>query len=357
MRTLGLITKPDTLSKGSESETAYIAMAQNKDVGFRLGWHVLKNRSFETRDVSARDRDLQEAQFFGSGAWASLNPSTVGIKSLKPRLSNILRDQILDNLPGLHSDVLSGIKDCETRLEQLGEPRVTPQEQRRYLQHVSWKFSILLRAAIDGVYNDLFFENARTKEGQKKRLRAVVQNSLENFAESVRTTGHSLLIIDDDEEYAGDRHSDCISRSAYIASVKQLMRHSRGTELSGTFNPEIIGKLFREQCQPWRGLAMQVRLSILQSVRWTVRAALEAVAVIDTVEPLLALIVRAIDDLGQNVEGKIEELLRSHLEGHPITYNHYLISNVQKIQAGRRRKELEDTIQEVQTPAWQFRTG
>ncbi|KAK3617636.1 hypothetical protein LTR56_025148 [Elasticomyces elasticus] len=92
MRTLGLITKPDTLSKDSDSEAAYITMAQNKDVVFRLGWHVLRNRSFETRDVSAEARDLEETRFLESGPWASLNPSTVGIRSLKPRLSNILRD-------------------------------------------------------------------------------------------------------------------------------------------------------------------------------------------------------------------------------------------------------------------------
>ena len=126
MRTLGLITKPDTLSKKSDSEAAYITMGQNKDVVFRLGWHVLKNRSFETRDVSAEVRDVHEAQFFQSGAWASLNPSTVGIGSLKPRLSNILRDQILQHLPSLHTDILSGIGDCESRLKQLGETRSTP---------------------------------------------------------------------------------------------------------------------------------------------------------------------------------------------------------------------------------------
>ena len=36
-RTLGLITKPDTLDAGSGSEASYIKLAQNKDVVFRLG--------------------------------------------------------------------------------------------------------------------------------------------------------------------------------------------------------------------------------------------------------------------------------------------------------------------------------
>jgi hypothetical protein len=43
-RTLGLITKPDTLDVGSDSEQAYFELARNRDVKFRLGWHVLRNR-------------------------------------------------------------------------------------------------------------------------------------------------------------------------------------------------------------------------------------------------------------------------------------------------------------------------
>jgi len=43
-RTLGVITKPDTLVAGSENEKNWIELAQNKDVYFGLGWHMLRNR-------------------------------------------------------------------------------------------------------------------------------------------------------------------------------------------------------------------------------------------------------------------------------------------------------------------------
>jgi len=46
-RTLGIITKPDRLPSGSGSEQSYISLARNEDVFFKLGWHVLKNRSYE----------------------------------------------------------------------------------------------------------------------------------------------------------------------------------------------------------------------------------------------------------------------------------------------------------------------
>ncbi|KAK1060944.1 hypothetical protein LTR33_012802 [Friedmanniomyces endolithicus] len=345
LRTLGLITKPDTLPKGSDSEAAYIAMAQNKDVIFRLGWHVLKNRSFETRNVSAEIRDLQENQFFTSGAWASLSPSAVGIRSLKLRLSGILKDHILQHLPSLQSDVATGIDECRYRLTQLGEPRATLDDQRRYLRRVSWEFSVLMKAAADGTYNDAFFGSAKTEEGYQRRLRAVVQNTLEDFSDSVRSEGRTRLIVEDNQEHPsnGDQ-STVIHRTAYVSSVKEQMRRSRGSELPGTFNPLINGELFREQCQPWRGLVSRKRNSILRSVNQMARAILEHVATNDTVDALTALVDRSIDELGRNVDAKIEDLLRPHHAGHPITYNHYLISNVQNAQANRQRRALEASL-------------
>ncbi|PNS21774.1 Interferon-induced GTP-binding protein Mx2 [Sphaceloma murrayae] len=344
-RTLGLITKPDTLSRDSEGEAAYIAMAQNKDVVFELGWHVLKNRSFETRDVSTLTRDAQEVDFFNSGAWRSLDPSTVGIRSLVPRLSNILKRQILQNLPDLYHDILSGIEECELRLKQLGDPRTTLQEQRHYLRHVSWRLSALLKAAIDGVYSDSFFGRANSTDGQKKRLRAVIQNSLEDLSERMRTRGHTKDIVDEDATKPGRSWRDTwVSRSEYLESVKSLIRDSRGTELPGTFNPSIIGELFRDQCRPWPNLLKETHDSIVRSVLWTVKTILETIATEDTVDALFAVVACDIDRLGENARSRMNELLQPHLEGHPITYNHYLISNVQKAQSDRRRRGIENAL-------------
>ena len=64
IRTLGIITKPDTLHPGSESEKAYRDLVRNEDVKFRLGWHVLRNRGYDERTVSAHERDEVEKKLF-----------------------------------------------------------------------------------------------------------------------------------------------------------------------------------------------------------------------------------------------------------------------------------------------------
>src|SRR5277367_4646410 len=43
LRTLGLITKPDTLPRGSEREADYINLSSSDNICFGLGWGVVKN--------------------------------------------------------------------------------------------------------------------------------------------------------------------------------------------------------------------------------------------------------------------------------------------------------------------------
>jgi GTP-binding protein EngB required for normal cell division len=346
MRTLGLITKPDTLDAGSDSESSYFKLAQNKDVSFRLGWHVLKNRSYEMRDAASAERDAAEDEFFAKGIWTSMDPAHLGVKALKPRLSNVLKDQILRQLPSLLQDVQLGISECRSRLERLGIPRTNRDEQRRYLVRVSREFSTLIKAAVDGVYHDPFFGNAKTEEGYKKRLRAVIQNSLTEFTENMHSNGEHRIIIDTPTDNK-TLPSGKISRADYLTEVGDLMIRSRGRELPGTFNPLIIGELFTEQCQPWRMIVLETKDVIIQKVYVTARAILEHISVDETTEGIFRIISGRIDDLKGDLNQTVTHLLSPHYKAHPITYNHYLTDNVQKAQAERRRRKFEKMLRDL----------
>jgi hypothetical protein len=65
--TLGIIAKPDTLHAGSDSENSVVELAENKDVAFRLGRHVLQNRDYNTRHASMAERDKAEEYFLSHG--------------------------------------------------------------------------------------------------------------------------------------------------------------------------------------------------------------------------------------------------------------------------------------------------
>lgn len=345
-RTLGLITKPDCLDAGSDMERSFLSLAQNNDVVFRLGWHVLKNRSYDMRNASLAERNDHEDEFFSKGIWASMDRSCVGVSSLKPRLSNVLKDQILRQLPSLLRDVETSISDCQHRLERLGTPRTTVSEQRRYLFQVSQEFSTLVRAAVDGVYSDRFFGSAKTDEGYRKRLRAVVQNRLSEFEETMRKRGQSLIIVEPVAE--GEAlEAGKVSRTEYLEEVKGMMRRNRGCELPGTFNPLIVGELFLEQSRPWREITARLTESILESVCRTTQAIIDHVAVPEVADGVLHTLNTGIERLRADCNDKVTELLNPHDLGHPITYNHYLTDQVQKAQSDRRKKTLGREIKQV----------
>ena len=182
-RTMGIITKPDTLPKGSDMEQSFYQLAMNNRVRFRiaLGWHVLKNRDYEERHMALAERDLSEKQFLSKSVWAALPRSQVGVEGLRPRLSTVLRDHILPSLPGLIDEAQTTLGDSRENLLRLGQARQTLADQRRYLFRSSERFSFLINNAVNGVYHDPYFGDAMNEQGYEKRLRAVVQNRLIDF--------------------------------------------------------------------------------------------------------------------------------------------------------------------------------
>ncbi|KAF2846247.1 interferon-induced GTP-binding protein Mx [Plenodomus tracheiphilus IPT5] len=228
---IAVIHPKDTLDEGSDMEKFYFELSQNKHVKFRLGWHT---------------------KFFSSGIWKSLPSTQVEVNSLKPRLSKILKYQILIQLPVVLAQINDGVRDCELELAALGSPRSTVQEQKRHL----------LELLADRKYSDPFFGNGSAAGSYDKRPRAVLQNSLTNFAEAMRKNGDKYDIVDD----ALFNSSHNISRENYILKVKALLGHSRGRELPGTFDPLIIGQLFREQCEPWANLVDKTVDAIIRAL-------------------------------------------------------------------------------------------
>ncbi|KAG5986342.1 hypothetical protein E4U52_000325 [Claviceps spartinae] len=200
-----------------------------------------------------------------------------------------------------------------------------------------------MKAAINGEYYNSFFGSAKTPEGYSKRLRARVQNILADFKEVMRERGQQRTIVDDDssESVLGIRK---VMRSDYVNEVQELMEHSRGCELSGTFNPLIIGELFAEQCQPWKNLASETESKVLQAVDEVQRAIVDHITIKETAPAILQMLRGGTDTLKKALGQKLQELLQPHLNGHPITYNSYLTDTVKKAQDDRRKRRLDTEV-------------
>ncbi|KAM0217107.1 hypothetical protein ACHAPA_006021 [Fusarium lateritium] len=345
-RTMGLITKPDTLDIGSPSEDSFLRLAQNIEAELRLGWHVLKNRNFEERDVTSAQRDDIEERFFSQGVWDSIDSSHCGVAALKVRLSSVLKDQILFQLPNLQQDVEDSIRDCIENLDHLGPVRGTPQQQRSYLLLVSEGYTSLMSQAVEGNYTDRFFGNRKDRSSFKKRLRAVVRATLNAFAEDMRLRGKSQHIVDSESEDEGGRELydvPSITRSVFIDDVATRLKYSKGRELPGLFNPLIVNDLFVDQCTPWKNIAIRLGDDVLEAVETTTNLIVEQIAASEVSDGVLKLIHKEIEGLKVKVDAQIDELLVSATQ-HLITHNPRLTQDVQRTQQDRHKRKITSLI-------------
>ncbi|ROW08355.1 hypothetical protein VMCG_03240 [Cytospora schulzeri] len=342
-RTLGLLTKPDKIDKGSDSERYYVELAQNRNVELTLGWHVLRNKGFDTLDDTPEQRDKREATFFAESAWSELDPKHLGAENLRGRLREVLWNQIRRGLPGVKSDVQTGIADCQARLAQLGSARDSRRDKQKYLLQISSRLTKLIRAAIDGVYADRFFESyPGQQDAFERRLRANVQKILADYSAEMTADGHALEIVEDDLN--PKRKSDFVYRQSYLKVVKVAMEECRGRELPVTYNPLVVGDLFGRQCKPWQAISQNLVELIHEAAAVTFSKLLSAICDTNTKGRLMKGIIQpALYKLRQNLKDTVAELLEPHLSIHPITYNESLADSVQEIQADRHKRKFDAT--------------
>ncbi|ETS73761.1 hypothetical protein PFICI_14707 [Pestalotiopsis fici W106-1] len=342
-RTLGLITKPDRIDKGSDTERYYLELAKNQNVKLTLGWHVLRNKGHTTASDTIEERDERETEFFQNSVWNDLDPSQLGVEQLRGRLRTVLWNQIQKGLPDVKSDVQSGIKDCKQKLEQLGDARSSRREKHTYLHEISRRLSVLVRAAIDGVYTGSFFEVYPNQEDTfDRRLRAQIQAILGRYSEKMSKDGHALEIVDDCQDPL--RSSKFMHREEYLDIVKTSMYECRGRELPGTFNPMVVADLFSRQCKPWEHITHTLVEQVHEAATKTFDKMVSEICDGNTRDRLMkGLIQPTLSQLRKEVRDKVDELMKPHLAIHPITYNDDITKGVQEIQT-KRHDRYFDTL-------------
>ena len=182
-------------------------------------------------------------------------------------------------------------------------------------------------------------------EGYERRLRAVIQNRLSDFSETLEERGMQRKVIDDGEEI--DPLEPQIRRSAFVNEVQERMRRSRGLELPGTFNPLIIGDLFYLQSRPWESIVEECINELLEDVQKAIIPIVKDTLDEKSLTGLLEHIINpSLDKIEGSLRAKTKELLKPQQSGHPITYDHYFTESVQKAREEHLRKSITERLKE-----------
>jgi GTPase SAR1 family protein len=369
-RTLGIITKPDRVPAGSGSESAYISLARNEDIFFKLGWHVVKNRSFEEGDSSFAERNASESSFFRLSNFSCLPKGNVGIDSLRERLSKLLFEHVKQELPKLHSDLTKALNDSRQQLDILGNRRSSPADCREFLMQLSLHFHKVCSAAVQGRYEGIYFkyDSATSFTPQSacavRRLRAMVQKLNANFSEKLRKSGHTYFLQRSGEVIPSEIDGDMpipspnptkpakLSRNESLRWVVKAIIRNRGRELQGNFNPLIIGELFWEQSARWGSIATDHIEDVVDVCRRFLHELLQDLCPKDVQSRLSsAHIEDAVKARSVAAVKELEQLLVD-LKEHPINYNHYYTETIERCRMRRESQSLATCVENatIHTP-------
>ncbi|KAF7557990.1 hypothetical protein G7Z17_g228 [Cylindrodendrum hubeiense] len=354
-RTMGIITKPDTLTPGSLEEEKYLQLAKNQESShiFKHGWHVLRNRDGQESDernsgakrTSNESRDKAEMDFLSSGVWARFSSNNKGVDSLRHKLSKVLTKHIHLSLPGVIVDIENKLEAQKERLQSLGKARSNTLEIRQYLVGIAERLRDLTRAAVTGTYDGKFFADLHMNglvtgqvSSDERKLRAVIRNLNRAFDAVISVRGSKMRIIDNDDFQFGDDRTvpesledwvdrfqvdepEPISWTELKAGLELQASNNQGTQFPGSPNDRLALELFREQSQRWRDIAEKYLELVTDSAKAFVELILQHVIVADenTRDAIYAeYVVPFFDQRASALEEKLNELLIHYQEGDAV---------------------------------------
>jgi hypothetical protein len=248
-----------------------LRIAQNQTERLNHGWFAVRNRSTkEIGDgVTIKGRHLNEKRFFNTSPWNELKKDRVGVDALKNILGHLLYNHINDEFPGLIKEIEQLIAETCRDRDALGPSRQTPVEQRQYLTKFAGIYQRSVQNALAGNYENHLGSQRALK------LRMLLHNLNEDFAEQIATDGHTRPFLqpdgtvdegsidEEDSEDSGDESEE----QDIDEWIRTIYRESRGAELPGTVNPAMLENMFRQQTVNWERIAFEHLAEVERTVR------------------------------------------------------------------------------------------
>ena len=388
-RTIGVLTKPDLVDKGGESEVMKVLTNETKPL--RHGYFMLKNKSQEQlQDDTIQRSEARHAErtWLANSKYAGSDRLGVGVLQLA--LTDLLVSRIQVALPSMLEEVGTALAQTEEKIALLGEE--SPQEPRGRrlvadriirdvlgsLRRVTSEVALqtcdgphvlqrerkargefvtamdATRPGFDGE-DDLFdievTEVCPTSEDEKKLEPGVYRKSVTNVLRSTRAwTEHD--VTRKDQEIISSYPKSGYTKGKIIRIVKHFRRDlaeqiqaGRGRELPGFMSFDVFCSLMGGYVDRWKGPTAdfqgKVKQAMNDAVEFTVRTFANHV-------PSLA------DELHKQLKGHLEsckaeadDRLAKLLDAEkmPSTENHYLWDTINKT----RNKRLENKINDMGT--------
>ncbi|KAI0553324.1 interferon-induced GTP-binding protein Mx2 [Xylaria curta] len=394
-RTMAVLTKPDLAIETATQKIA-IDHVLGKRGDLTLGYYIVKNRGPDDVDMTLKQGQAVERDFFSKVPWSVLAyTGKAGISSLKQRVRELLTDLIKKEFPKLKSEVSKELAIVRAHLEEMGPSRSDQHTQRAYLNRMSEAFQAVTRDALTAYYTgDRMFSNRHDL-----RLITRVVEASECYADEMLSNGHMRPFLTDkndggdavDEQCehsssgkpaieetpsifekqgidfgaiaqdypeleeifdSWDGSKDDTNTCGIMDYIEGVYKSSRGQDL-GTFGNGLLGTLFKEQSRKWEDITMEHMSVIIYHVHRFISEVVKSICPDPRVheelwngyllEELMTSYRRAMDHA--------KFLLHIEREGSPLTLTHSFSQNIEKIRTGRLINAIKElSVERVERP-------
>ncbi|CAG8548187.1 1087_t:CDS:2, partial [Cetraspora pellucida] len=122
IRTLGVLTKPDTIEEGTHDK--WLKIMRNEAHRLDLGYFVVKNPSQKHLNdgITFEDARQDEIIFFEQGFWKKFHlRDRIGVIKLRLKLSDLLIQSIIRGLPSVRKEIEVKLFETRQELEKIPE--------------------------------------------------------------------------------------------------------------------------------------------------------------------------------------------------------------------------------------------
>ena len=327
VRTLGVLTKPDLVGPGSESEV--MAVLRNERKPLKLGYVMVKCRSQRDLNsgVTPEQARLGEARFFAEHPdWGQVTRPILGVGQLTKRLTKLLVERIQIALPMIKWELQQQVEQSIMEVKAIGKgaPTTFP-EQRNLLMRVASRYCGIMRQSARGFYSDGILA-----ESPDVRLFGLCQQAFEVLKQTIMAS----------RPLFGD--------PAFGERLAADMKLLRGRELPGFHNSQAFYNFVAQSVENWRPAVEHCRARCVHSAR-AVSSML--IATLVPGYPALASVItdiatKLINELSDDLVGKLEDIFVK--ESDPFTTNENMLDLINQLRFRNFDRALDQVMNTVE---------
>ena len=237
VRTIGVLTKPDTIGEGNEDEVVQTVQGLRKPL--KLGYLMVKNRSqkqIEDGLTLAEARNLEKTFFSKHPYFGSVDASFFGVENLMCRLTSVLVTRIQAGLPYMRKEIAQMKETTVEELRTMGKaPPTEASEVHESMIKISQSATALISEAVKGDYSKPFFNSSG--------LRMMAQ----------------IRRVDGPHDCFRKAVLDCNPQEKWeVDSLRAEIASMRGRELPGFLNWNVFDMLLKDAVRLWKEPALKL---------------------------------------------------------------------------------------------------